>query len=197
MEQEDDIDIYLALVPDESEYDGDGYSFRDEKPMISGNDMGRAELRLESVKLRRGEHYVAEYTFYVTNCSYCVYNPFFTGLIPEPGQLAIYDADKQYVGEWKYGAFSQRSPGATDFVFLGAGSHIGTKIGFMAGYLPEGQFIFKGNLLPAGKYYMQMILYRAFLTHPGYLNDEKIDFCKTFDRSVLCRSNVIEIELID
>src|SRR5262245_60800383 len=194
-EQEDDIALHLVVEPDE--YDGVGYSFGDEKPMVSGNDRGRAELRLETVKLRRGEDYVAEYTFYVTNCSYCVYNPFFSGLIPEPGQLAIYDADKKYVGEWKYNAFSQRSPGATDFVFLGAGSHIGTKIGFKAGYLSEGPRAIKGYLLPAGKYYIQMILYRAFLAHPGYLKDEKIDFCKTFDRSVLCRSNAIEIELID
>jgi hypothetical protein len=193
MEQEDDFTLQLLRVSDE--YEAGDYSFRDEKPMISGNDRGRAQLRFENVKLRRGELYVAEFTFYSTNCSYWVYNPFFGGLISSPGQLAIYDAEKKYVGELKYDTISHRSPSDADWVYLYAGGYIGTKIGFRAGYLPGTEFCHMGNLLPAGRYYIQVILYKAFLTHKDrYFRG---DFSITFDRSELCRSNAVEVELID
>jgi hypothetical protein len=194
-EQEGDIDFYLVV--ESHEIDESGYPFRDEKPMVSGNDRGRAELRLETVKLRRGEHYTAEYTFYSANCSYWVYDPFFYPRIYLPGQLAIYDVDRNYVGEMRYRNFPGTRPSANDFVYLLAGSHIGTKIGFVAGNLSDPEFCHLNNHLPAGKYYIQLILYRAFLTSPEYLKDERIDFYKKFGRSVLCRSNAVEIELID
>ena len=166
--------------------------------MISGNDKGRVELRLEKLRLRRGELYDAQFIFYNTNSSYWVYNPFFNRLILLPGQLAIYDADKKYVGELKFDTGSQRSPGDTDWVFLWGGSHIGTRIGFRAGYLPGTKYWNMNNLLPAGRYYVQLILYKAFLTvNPRYLAGEKIDFYKTFDQSELCRSSAIEVELVD
>jgi hypothetical protein len=193
MEQEDDFTLQLLQVSDG--YEVGDHSFRDAKPMISGNDRGRAELRLENVELRRGEHYVAEFTFYSTNCSYWVYNPFFGGLTPSPGQLAIYDAEKRYLGELKYDTSSHRGPSDADWVYLCAGAYLGTKIGFGAGYLPGPEFSHMGNLLPAGRYYIQVILYQAFLTHKDiYFRG---DFYKTFDKSELCRSNAVEVELID
>jgi hypothetical protein len=176
----------------------DKYSFHDETPMISGNDKGRVELRLEKLRLRRGELYDAQFTFYNTNSNYWVYNPSFNRLILLPGQLTIYDADKKYIGDLKFDTVSQRSPGDTDWVYLWSGSHIGAKIGFRAGYLPGTKYWNMENLLPAGRYYIQLILYKAFLSiKPKFLVGEKIDFYKTFDRSELCRSSAIEVELID
>lgn len=166
--------------------------------MSSGNEKGQIELKCDQVKMRRGEHYSVQYTFYSTNGSYWIYNPFFLAKKPPPGQLAIYDEKKRYIGALGFDISSQQGIDETDWVFLWGGSHIGTKIGFRCGYLPGTKYGVRNNLLPAGKYYIQLILYKAFLTtNPKYLSGAKVDFYKTFDRAELCRSNAIEVELVD
>ena len=56
----------------------------------------------------------------------------------------------------------------------------------------------EGNWLPTGEYYIQLILYKAFLSpNPYRLLGEKIDFYKTFDRAELCRSNVLKVQLVN
>ncbi len=177
----------------------DQTSFRDAKPVLAGDDRGKAELKLGSNKLQRGELFAVEYTFYNTNSNHSVYNPFFNRLKPLPGQLAIYDASKRYLGDLiKYEGGSQALIGDSDWVFLSEGSHIGSRIGFRAGYVPMTKHGSMGELLPVGKYYIQLILYKVFLSaNPGRVEGNQPDFYKTFDKSELCRSNLIEISLVD
>lgn len=56
------------------------------------------------------------------------------------------------------------------------------------------------HLLPPGKYYVQAVFYRAFITftvaeQPKTLNEVDA-FYRAFDRRELFRSNVVEIELL-
>jgi hypothetical protein len=116
-----------------------------------------------------------------------------------PGQLAIYNSRKEYIRDLiQYERVSQRSVGDEDWVFLYGGSHIGTEIGFRAGYPPEAKYAGMSEILPSGQYYIQLILYKAFFsTNPNHLSGERVDFHKSFDRSEALRSNLIKIELVD
>ena len=52
--------------------------------------------------------------------------------------------------------------------------------------------------LPAGAYYIQLTLYKAFISSNLHrMVGEPVDFYKTFDKTELCRSNVIRVEVID
>ena len=148
-------------------------------------------LELKDQQLKRDETYSVEYTFYVTNSSYDVYNWQFNGLLPLPGQLALYNEKKEYVGDllsWQGG--SQRTPSDGDWTFLYGGSHVGSSLGVRFGRVSE--------KLPVGTYYIQLILYNAFLSpNPQRILGKPIDFYKSFDRSELCRSNAIKLDVVD
>jgi hypothetical protein len=150
-------------------------------------------------RLRRGERYAFEYTFYNTGGGYWVYNCFFNRLVALPGQLAIYDSKKEYVGDLiQFEGGSQKGLGDDDWLFLYGGSHVGTGIGFTAGYVPMTKYGSTSNLLPAGQYYVQLILYKAFLTpNLSRIVGDKPDFYKTFDRSEAVRSNAVRVEIVD
>ena len=178
----------------------ESYKFHEATPLsLPSGERGYAKLSFDEGKPRRGERYNVEYSFYNTNGSYWVYNCFLNRLIPSPGQLAIYDSNKEYIGDLlRFEGGSQRGVGNGDWLFLYGGSHVGTSIGFRAGYVPLTKFGSMGSLLPAGRYYIQLILYKAFLsTNPSHLIGDKPDFYKTFDRSEVIRSNAIQIEIID
>ena len=178
----------------------ESYKFHEATPLnLSSGERGYAKLSFDDGKPRRGERYIVEYSFYNTSGSYWVYNCFFNRLIPLPGQLAIYDSNKEYIGDLlRFEGGSQKGVADGDWLFLYGGSHVGTNIGFRAGYVPLTKFGSMGSLLPAGRYYIQLILYKAFLsTNPSHLLGDKPDFYKTFDRSEVIRSNAIQIEIID
>lgn len=173
---------------------------REEMPFkLSSGESGYAKIEIKRRRLRRGELYAVKYTFYNTGAAYRVYNCFFNRLIPLPGQLAIYDSNKEYVGDLiRFEGGSQRRVEDDDWLLLYGGSHVGANIGFRAGYVPQTKYWNMENLLPAGRYFIQLILYKAFLSpNPYRLIGEKLDFYKTFDRSEVIRSNVIEVEMVD
>lgn len=167
------------------------FPFREEYPFVQGGDEGRVMLELKDHRLKPDETYSVEYSFYVTNGSYGVYNWQFIRLLPLPGQLALYNDKKEYAGDflhWDGG--SQRTPADGDWTFLYGGAHVGSSLEIRFGRVAE--------KLPAGTYYIQLILYKAYLSpNPHRILGEPIDFYKTFDRSELCRSNVIKVEIID
>ncbi|HXG67585.1 MAG TPA: hypothetical protein VNO70_20955 [Blastocatellia bacterium] len=138
------------------------------------------------------------YTFQAIG-SYAVFNWQFNRLKSLPGQLAIYDASKQYIGDllaWEGG--SRAGISDDDWTFFYGETYVGKPLDFTAGYVPLTKYGSRGNLLPAGTYYIQLILYRAFLSpNPFRTLGDKIDFYKTFDRSELCRSNAIKIEIAE
>ena len=169
---------------------GQAFPFREGYPFANGGDKGRVAIEMEDQRLKRDETYWAEYTFYA-NGSYDVYNWQFVGLLPLPGQLAVYDEKKEYVGDLLYWAGgSQRSASDADWTFLYGGSRVGCSLEVRFGRMPK--------KLPAGVYYIQLILYKAFISpNPRRIVGEPVDFYKTFDRSELCRSNTIKLEVID
>jgi hypothetical protein len=156
-------------------------------------------MSCKQTSFRRGETYQIKYTFHALNGSYAVYNWQFNSLKPLPGQLAIFDAQKQYIGDLiKYTHGSQSGIKDDDWTFLYGESYIGKPLGFRAGLVPGTKYFAMERLLPVGTYYIQLILYRAFISpNPFRVEGEKIDFYKTFDRSELCRSNVIKTEIVD
>src|SRR5262245_33450892 len=101
---------------------GQTFPFREQYSFARGGNEGRVMLELKDQRLKRDETYSVEYTFYVTNSSYDVYNWQFNGLLPLPGQLALYNEKKEYVGDllnWQGG--SQRTPADGDWTFLYGG----------------------------------------------------------------------------
>jgi hypothetical protein len=70
-------------------------------------------------------------------------------------------------------------------------SFLGTSLGFRAGFVPNTV----NGLLPPGTYYLQLVLYRAFLSPiPSMTGGAPIDRSHRFDE--LCRSNVITINIV-
>src|SRR5262245_41055627 len=152
------------------------FPFHDETRYDQSGERGRVEIAIKGTTLRRGELAALDYTFFNTNGSYWVYNWQFSSLIPLPGQLAIYDSEKHYIGDliqWEGG--SRKGAGDDDWLFLYGGCHIGRAIGFRTGYVPLTKYGTTQNLLPPGKYFIQLILYKTFFsTNPSYIvGDQK------------------------
>lgn len=178
---------------------GQTFPYRDQHSFALGSDKGQVSIKLDQIVLRRGLTYRLQYTFDVINSSYAVYNWQFISLKPLPGQLAIYDVNKQYIGDLiAFDGGSQAGISDDDWTFLYGESHIGKPLGFRAGLVPNTRYDSTGDLLMPGTYYIQLIMYKAFLSpNPFRVEGKKIDFYKTFDRSELCRSNAIKIDIVD
>jgi len=175
------------------------FQYSEKSDFANGSDKGELSIKIAEPVLRRGERYSIEYGFHVTNSSYAVYNWQFIALKPLPGQLAIYDSNKKYVGDLiAFSGGSQVGVSDDDWTFLYGGARVGTALGFRAGSVPNTKYDWTGNLLPTGEYYIQLILYKAFLSpNPYRVVGDKIDFYKTFDRRELCRSNIIKVQFVN
>jgi hypothetical protein len=173
------------------------YPFK-EKYSFDGSDCG-LEIKLETYDStwEIGKRYLVKYTINVTNGFCKLYSPFFNGLIPHPGQFALYDKNKNYLinlTQWKGG--SRRSPGKGDWVFINGGSFIGGKKSFTTG---DSLFSPPINTLKEGTYYLQLIFYQGFVSTPweDIVPEQNASyFYKTFSKKELCRSNAIEINII-
>jgi hypothetical protein len=191
--------IILALTPFLA-YGQEQLLFRDEtKLKFSSGESCYAKLALEKAALRRGEAYAVEYTFYNACGVYWIYNFSFNGLLRQPGKLAIYDADKKYIGDLiDFEVGSRRGENHSDWVYFAQGTQISSKIRFKAGYVPLTKYGLLGELLPSGRYYVQLILYKAFFSdNPNNLGDDKPSSNKKFDKSEAIRSNAIEIQIVN
>ena len=173
-------------------------TFTEAKNLDSGSYRGYAQLNVDKPEIKLGSKYTIDIRFFNTGGGENFYNPFFTGLIPLPAQLAIYDSKKKYLGDRLYMSeiISRRLASANDWIFVASNSYVGTLLGpFTAGYLNGTQ------KLPAGEYYLQMIYYRAYLAPkpaPDAGKDEQpMNFYENFDRTELFRSNAIKIRFTD
>jgi len=170
------------------------YAFHEEP---AGHDS--VQISIENPKLQRGQWYSIEYCFHAWKGGNEVYNGFFEMLRTHPGQLAVYDADRKYLGDAindnMHGSHIGTSSG--DWFYLREGNYIGAKISFMLGG--------SGNVpieLPPGKYYLQLILYKAFFSIPpasdGPMPTMSDAYSSSgFNRYPAARSNVLEVELSD
>src|SRR5437016_1714728 len=174
---------------------GQSFEFAGEHPFKLGDDQGKVEITLDNTILRKGDGCPVHVKFTNTNGSYSVYNWQFVSLIPLPGQLAIYDSNRGYLGDLiAFEMGSRKSPGLTDWTFLYTGSSVASWVGFRAGRVPNH---IAGGSLPAGTYYVQLILYNAFVSYHPYFTGTGEALVKTFDRSELCRSNVVKIQIVE
>jgi hypothetical protein len=163
--------------------------FRDEYQFSNG----RVTLEMKDKTLKPDKTYLAKYTFYVTNSSYDTYNWQFNTLIPLPGELALYNEKKEYIGNvlnrQRY-FISRRNVGSDDWTIVSVGSHVGRVLRL--------QILLANRSLPAGVYYIQLILYKAFISaNPFQMVDEPTDIYKHLQGGELCRSNVVKIEVVD
>lgn len=173
------------------------FPYHDELRYDANGETGRVQIVIENATLRRGEAATVDFTFFNTNGSYWVYNWRFMRLIPLPGQLAIYDSEKHYIGDlikWERG--SRKGVGDDDWLFLVGPCHFGEPIGFRVGYVPLTKYGTERNLLPPGNYFIQLILYKAFFSiNPStIIGDNKP---KWYDTAEAARSNVLSIQIVD
>jgi len=173
--------------------------FREQVNLESGSYKGYAELVVKDPVLRRGQQFIIQISFHNTGGGAYFFNPFFNRLIDLPAQLAIFDSQKEYIGNllyWEGG--SRRTPGRNDWTFIWNG-FVGTNIERMAGYVPGTNYGSTGSLLPPGTYYIQMIYYGVFLRpyHEELKYEQQIDEWKASDKKELFRSNVINVDLVD
>jgi hypothetical protein len=178
---------------------GQSFPFRDQVDIIPSSEQGKVTIEAESMRMRRDEVYHIKYSYHAGNASYDVYNWQFHTLIPLPGQLVIYDKNQQYIGDLLgRGESSQRMVTSADWTFLSEETFLGKRLRFRAGLVPNTKFDSPNNLLPAGRYYIQLVFYRAFRSPKWvYLQDNKKPFVEMFDKSELCRSNIINVDLVD
>jgi len=158
---------------------------------LSGGRQGHATIAIKQTRLRIGETTSIAYTFYNTRSSYWVYNWNFLPLVPLPGQLAIYDAKKRYLGDLiRFTNGSRTRVGRDNWLFLYEGSHVGTSIRFKVGYVPGP---LQMNRLPPGEYFIQLIFSDAFISDPLQVQwDSKTALLNT----EVLRSNVLAIEIV-
>jgi hypothetical protein len=159
---------------------------------LSGGEQGHATLTTKQTRLHLGETSSVDYTFYNTRSSYWVYNWNFIRLVPLPGKLAIYDAEKRYLGDLiRFTSGSRTTVGSNNWLFLYEGSHVGTSINFKVGYIYGDRV---RNRLTPGRYFIQLILSEAFFSNPQQVRwDSKAAFLNT----EAIRSNVIAIEIVE
>jgi hypothetical protein len=161
--------------------------YREKSKLMSADEAAEVTIEIANTTLRRNGNYTAKYTFRALN-SYRVFNWQFIGLMPLPGQLVIYDKDKKYIGDLIAFTEGSRVSGSGDPTFLYEGSSVGRPLNFRAGYVPHTLNNSGSTLVPAGTYYIQLVLYRAFLTGGNW---------GRIDTSEQYRSNTIKVELVD
>lgn len=177
---------------------GQAIMYRDKSDFADNSGKGEVIIEFDNATFRQGDIHRIKYTFRNIRGSYAVYNWQFSSLVPLPGELAIYDFNKRHIGDlisWSGGSRGLVSD--DNWTFLHDGEFLGTLLQFRAGIVPHTRHRSMSDLLPPGTYYIQLILYKAFKSeNPFRFSGDKVDFYKTFDKSELCRSNVLKIEII-
>src|SRR5262245_21879898 len=110
---------------------GQSLVYQDKTDCVNGGEgKGDVTIKADSHTFRRDQSHRINYTFHSLG-SYAVYNWQFIRLKPLPGQLAIYDADKRYLGDliaWIGG--SQSGISSDDWSFLYGESYVGKPLDF-------------------------------------------------------------------
>lgn len=114
------------------------------------------------------------------------YNPYFHGLIPKPGMLAVYNTRHELVNDLiAFGGHSQKGPGIGDWRYVDGQSYVGFKI-------------YNETLrLSPGTYYLQMIYFRPFAyDQPGDNADMGRIFESLYDQHEIFRSNPVTVKVL-
>lgn len=157
--------VLLMLIGPSLSY-GQAFSYREKSDSTNNYEKGEVSIDIAETTLHQNKDYTIRYTFQAHD-SYAVYNWQFARLKALPGQLVIYDENKNYIGDlisWRSG--SRGGPAYNDWTFLYSPSFVGTSLLFRAGYVPS---VSRNYHVPKGTYYIQLVLYRAFLSSNPFL----------------------------
>ncbi len=131
------------------------------------------------------------------------YNVCLDQQLPSSGQLALFDAEKRYIGNMLcVDASSRRLATSRDWSVVPPGGFCGAKKTFVAGIVPCTEFVTLRRHLPPGTYYLQMIYYEHFISRPPLAEDGREDesaMSKWYDQlnsKELFRSNVVKFDLL-
>lgn len=116
------------------------------------------------------------------------YNLTWKGLIPQPGHLALYDANKHHVCDLLGGntAGSRKTIAAYDWSKVPGSGYTGVTLNISLPYLSD-------RVIPPGKYFLQAI-YLARFIHP--FSESKTSLFYDDDSSELFRSNAVPITIV-
>ena len=110
------------------------------------------------------------FTFASANESHRMFNPFFNGLLKQPGRIIIRDGDGKIVNLRRYfDGGSRRTPGEHDYVTIPGGGFVGKKLTVYSSQKIDGV-----EPLPPGDYTMQLILTGMLLSLDGKYEDTEI-----------------------
>jgi hypothetical protein len=183
---------------------GDAITIRSQRDLSAGAHKGQSTISLKTQKVVTGEPFELEVRFWSGGGVY-FYNPFFNSLIPPPARLAIFGADKVYIGDMLHrDGGSRRLPAPPDWTIIPGNCYVGTTLKMQAGHVPGTQYAYRGNELPAGKYYLQMIYHGRFASAPPVTDagpditpENLAKWKQLFTEGDLFRSNIVELELVE
>jgi hypothetical protein len=180
------------------------FAYRDAYSLEYGfSHRGEAKLDVSDAELPIGEKFTIELRFVCNGGSNWFYNPFFSGLAPYPAAIIVYDAEKNYVGDYLYLIGGSRTrPSSRDWIYvLGSNGTIGAEFQRIAGRVPGTRSASRATPLPPGTYYLQAVYFNAFIglnreSNTLYAPERTDELMRHFDTNELFRSNVVEIKLL-
>jgi hypothetical protein len=183
------------------------FEFREETPLRYGNGStrGHAVLGLVTDTVAIGGKVTADIRFHNENGADWFYNAFLNRLVPLPCALVLYDSSRKYIGNLLADVGgSRKSVGASNWVYVGTESYVGTTVTFRAGYVPYTKHDTVSNPLPAGDYLLQVVFFEPFVApNPARLygtpqkteRESVMEFCRAYNQTELFRSNVTKLTI--
>ena len=185
--------LFLSVPAVEASY-REEFGFAEKRDLDIGIHRGHAVLSVEKQEIVAGERFSVDIRFVNDSGGWFFYNPFFSRLLPVPGELVLYDSDHKYVkGFLDFKGGSRRGVKSSDWVLIPSGSYVGTRA-------------CSARIEKAGTYYLQMVYYKVFISprpdrlqgNPPKTESERIqEFYKDFSREELFRSNVVKITVVE
>lgn len=171
-----------------------------------------AELRPSRIDVAAGERAMVEVRFVNrSNKQIDVFNPKLNPLLSPWSRatvLAILRDDGTYVGDLLYRTGgSSTPPTRLDWQKLEPGEAITTSFTFWAGIVPNTTYFHTGNLLPPGKYFLEIRVHDRVLSRPPLFVTESIELRSNlnhptysnwmlgFPGQEICRSNRVALEI--
>jgi len=136
-----------------------------------------------------------------------VFNPFLNPLLALPIEMRIYDLNREHVATIsdKAGMGSRRLPGEYDYVELPSSGGVCIDWIWHPAMIDRPFRDADGKpheTLPPGKYFMEAVAYKALITFDklpanDITGDQMSHFWDHFDRSELCKSNMLPIVIAE
>lgn len=175
-----------------------GFPFIERHDLDAGTALGYSTLSIDNPVIEAGKSISMEVHFLNQGMGRDFLNPFFLQRNSNPGQIALYDGDHNYIGDLlMFHSGSAILSSFDQWTFIPNGGSVGMTL--------QVRLFYPGKQLQPGNYYLQLIYYRAFiaLNPPWSETDPELaskrerlkEFEAHFDRSELFRSNPVKITI--